>query len=177
MDIIGAYRDGVIAVFRNLGGEFDDGTTIFEDSDNPWTQRLYWRDLDSDGQAELFCAKGPWGNQVGRSLQLAVSGGDETPEVLWSSRANTAFHGFEFGDVDGDGDADMVAADYADGGWLYLYLNNDGRLASEPSWSVKTTGPAHEAVLEDIDQDGDLDLAVGCRDQAHVYENLRIRAP
>ena len=172
LDILGAYREGAIVVFRNSEGQFDDGTMIFEDVGSPWTQRLYWRDLDGDGGSELFCAKGPWGNQLGRSVQLAVRADGGAPEILWSSPEETAFHGFEFGDVDGDGDVDMIAADYTDGGSLYLYLNNGGQLAPEPAWSVTTTGPAHEAVLGDIDGDGDLDLAVGCRDQAHIFENL-----
>lgn len=170
LDITAAYREGALVVFRNNDGQFDEGETIFEDLESQWTQRLYWRDLDRDGRPELFCAKGPWGDQVGRSVQLAVTDGQE-PEVLWSSPADTAFHGFEFGDVDGDGDADMIAADYADGGSVYLYLNDGGKLSTEPAWSTKTTGPAHEAVLADLDGDGDLDLAVGCRDQAHIFEN------
>ena len=127
-DIVAAYREGAIVLFRNSDGEFDDGTTIFEDSGSPWTQRIYWRDLDSDGQPELFCAKGPWGNQLGTSLQLAVRDAGGVPEVVWSSSPDTAFHGFEFGDVDRDGDLDMIAADYAGGGSVHLYLNDDGQL-------------------------------------------------
>ena len=174
LDIIAAYRAGKIVVFRNSEEGFDDGTVILEDSDSPWTQRLYWRDLDADGQPELFCAKGPWGGQVGTSLQLLALADGSEPQVLWRSAPETSYHGFEFGDVDGDGDIDVIAADYADGGSVALFLNDSGRLATEPAWSVKTSGPTHEAVLGDIDQDGDLDLAIGCRDQAHIFENLRL---
>ena len=173
LDILAAYRAGKIVVFRNSDGEFGESETILEDTESPWTQRLYWRDLDADGQPELFCAKGPWGDEVGRSLHLLALDDGSEPQVLWQSAPDTAIHGFEFGDVDGDGDLDVIAADYADGGSVSLFLNEGGRLASEPAWSIATSGPAHEAVLGDIDQDGDLDLAVGCRDQAHIFESLR----
>ncbi len=174
LDITAGYRAGKIVVFRNAGGVFDDGSVVLEDEENPWTQRLYWRDLDADGKPELYCAKGPWGNQVGQSLQLAQRGDGAELDIGWRSSSDTAFHGFEFGDVDNDGDLDVIAADYAHGGSVSLYLNEGGMLADQPAWSVQTSGPAHEAVLGDIDQDGDLDLAVGCRDQAHIYENLLV---
>ena len=67
LDITAAYRGGKIVLFQNSSGEFDGGTTIFEDLESPWTQRLYWRDLDGDGAVELFCAKGPWGANSGRA--------------------------------------------------------------------------------------------------------------
>ena len=176
LDIIAAYRAGKIVVFRNGGDGFDDGTVLFKDAQNAWTQRLYWRDLDGDGQPELFCAKGPWGGQLGTSLQLLALDDGSAPQVLWQSATGTAYHGFEFGDVDRDGDLDVVAADYAEGGSVSLFLNDGGQLAAEPAWTVRTSGPAHEAVLGDIDQDGDLDLAIGCRDQAHIFESLVARS-
>jgi len=173
LEIIAHYPSGKTVVYRNTGDQFDGGTVVYDDPDNGWTQRHYLHDLDGDGQAELFCAKGPWRNS-GTSLQLVKQAGSPTMQVRWKSAPDTMFHAFEFDDVDGDGDTDVVASDYAHGGRVFLYLSEDGKLAEEPAWSAKATGPVHEAVLGDVDLDGDLDLAIGGRDQAHIYENLAV---
>ncbi|MHC4356332.1 MAG: FG-GAP repeat domain-containing protein, partial [Planctomycetota bacterium] len=173
LDIIAHYPSGKTVVYRNTDGKFDDGTVIYEDAENPWTQRHYLHDLDGNGQPELFAAKGPW-ESTGTSLQLARQDGSPTMQVRWKSSPETTIHAFDFGDVDGDGDTDVIASDYGDDGYVHLYLSENGVLADQPALSVKTTGPAHEAVLGDVDLDGDLDLAVGGKDQAHIYENRTV---
>ena len=171
LDIVASYRAGRLVVFRNSDGTFDDGTDVFDDKQSPWTQRLYWHDLDGDKQFELYCAKGPWGPD-GRSLRLVRQADSKTLKVTWQSSPRTAFHGFSFEDVDQDGDLDLIGADYGHGGSVSVYRNDGGKLPETPTWSIKTSGPAHETVFADIDNDGDLDMAVGCKDQAHIYENL-----
>jgi CubicO group peptidase (beta-lactamase class C family) len=173
LDIIAHYASGQTVVYRNTGDGFDDGTVVFGDTENPWTQRHYYHDLNGDGEHTLFAAKGPWTDN-GMSLQLAKQAGAASMHPIWKSPTDTMFHAFEFGDVDGDGDDDVVASDYAEGGRVFLYLNEDGKLSNEPALTLASTGPVHEAVLGDIDLDGDLDLAVGARDQAHIYENRTI---
>ena len=75
--------------------------------------------------------------------------------------------------MDLDGDLDLVAADWGGGGkpGAAVYLSDKGRLSETPEWSARTTKPAHEVILADVDGDGDLDMALGCQDQAHLFEN------
>ena len=67
------------------------------------------------------------------------------------------------GDVDGDGDADLVVAmEWAP---VQLLLNDGrGRFAADPGRVPQTTHDHEEAALADLDGDGDLDLAIVSED-------------
>lgn len=170
LDIIATYgKEGTIVVFKNDGGgKFDKGTEIFKDTKVSHVQRVYCIDINNDGKMELFCAKGPWGPPA-RSIALTYDKGEV--KQVWESAADTGFHGFDFADVDGDGDLDMAAADWS-GRSTSVFLQQDGMIAKKPVWSAVTRAPVHEAVFGDIDDDGDLDVVAGGRDQAMLFENL-----
>ncbi|MEE3371496.1 MAG: VCBS repeat-containing protein [Planctomycetota bacterium] len=172
-DVVAAYSKlGTVFVYRNDGGKFDQGQLVYRDDRVRWCQRLYCIDIDGDGRREIFCAKGPWG-PPGASVALAHQEKNNAPlmKVVWQTDDQTGYHGFDFQDIDGDGDLDVAAADWG-GRRVALYLQHDGRLSTDPAWFARTTGPAHEVVFGDVDGDGDLDLAVGGVDQAQVFENL-----
>ena len=171
-DIIATYgKQGTILLFKNEGGSYDTGTEIFKDTKVSHVQRVYCIDINKDGKMELFCAKGPWG-PPGRSVALTYA--DSGVTKVWESAANTGFHGFDFADADGDGDLDMVAADWS-GRSTSVFLQEDGVMATKPIWVAKNRAPVHEAVFGDIDGDGDLDVVAGGLDQALLYENLSNR--
>ena len=171
LDIVVAYsKKGTVFVYKNDEGQFDSGTLVYSDPQASWCQRIYCIDLDGDGVKELFCAKGPWGPPAA-SVALAQVSSSKRMEVIWTSGATTGYHGFDFRDVDQDGDLDIAAADWG-GRMVSLYLQEHGTISKSPVWSASTTGPAHEVAFGDVDRDGDLDLAVGCLDQALVFENL-----
>jgi hypothetical protein len=174
-DIVATYpKLGTVVVYDNDGGQFDEGTLVFSDQKVPWCQRVYCVDIDQDGVNELFCAKGPWG-PPGSSVALAKRHGSKTMKVIWRSAANTGFHGFDFRDVDMDGDLDMAAADWG-GRSVAIFLQDSGVISKSPAWFAKMARPAHEVAFGDVDGDGDLDLAVGGLDQALVFENRLIHS-
>ncbi len=169
-DIIATYsQEGTIVLFKNNGGgKFDKGNEIFKDTRVSHVQRVYCIDVNNDGKMELFCAKGPWG-PPGRSIALTYDNG--AARQVWESAADTGFHGFDFADVDGDGDLDMAAANWS-GRSISVFLQEDGMIATKPIWSAATRAPVHEVVFGDIDRDGDLDVVAGGLDQAMLFENL-----
>ncbi len=170
LDIIATYpRLGTVVVYDNDGGKFDEGTQVYSDQRVRHCQRVYCIDIDKDGVKEVICAKGPWGPH-GPSVVLAQTN-SETMEVVWRSAANTGFHGFDFRDVDNDGDLDIAAADWS-GHSVSVFLQENGKISEMPVWTAKTPRPVHEAVFGDVDGDGDLDIAAGGLDQAMLFENL-----
>jgi len=168
-DIIATYgKEGTIVLVENNDGTLAQGRQIFKDDKVRHVQRVYCIDLNHDGKMELFCAKGPWG-PPGRSIALTYD--DAAAAKIWESGPNTGFHGFDFADADGDGDLDMVAADWS-GRSTSVFLQEQGILNTKPVWRAQSRAPVHEAVFGDIDGDGDMDVVAGGLDQAMLYENL-----
>ncbi len=119
-------------------------------------------DIDGDGDMDLFVGERlkPFalGQPVsGRLLQNDGSGNftditqTAAPELLNSGM----FTGSAFGDIDGDGDLDLITA----GEWAPVrILQNDGSGSFSESQLPESNGWWNELILSDWDGDGNLDI-------------------
>ena len=79
------------------------------------------------------------------------------------------------GDVDGDGDLDLVCGNNAQN--ATLYLNDGGILQLFPAWSSGPADNTRDVALGDIDRDGDLDLVCGNNGQTTKLYAGEARSP
>ena len=126
-------------------------------------------DLDGDGDQDLLLANkiDPTSNNRGSVLHFENVGSSTAPRFAFVDTLGLAAsfsHAPALGDLDGDGDLDMI-----DGAWndqLSLYTNSGS--PSRPMFELTDSeflklsrGSNARPTLTDIDDDGDLDLFVG----------------
>jgi len=153
----------------------NNGTSLVENS--TWQQNLtgvfyssvVFGDVDNDGDLDLAIA----GCSVGGSLsscttyeatKIYINNGTTLIEdSTWQSNITaTAVGSIEFGDIDNDGDLDLVVVGNSAGGKIAkIYLNNGSTLTENQQWQSNLSGVYESDIaFGDVDNDGDLDLAL-----------------
>ncbi len=168
--------------WRNRGdGTFEDATAaagLATDDRNPGKGLgAIACDVDADGDLDLYVANDSVENR------LWMNRGDGTFEdgtllsgtgVDGSGRTNAGM-GLASGDVDGDGDFELLVTNFDDESNT-LYRNDGGGMFTDATAAAGLAVPSllpvgFGVVLADLDNDGDLDLAVA---NGHIIDNIEL---
>ncbi|CAN5772877.1 hypothetical protein BH23CHL7_BH23CHL7_05890 [soil metagenome] len=168
-------------VFANRGaGEFEEVTESVSGGREDLTRVVKVRDLNSDGHPDILLGTT---FQTQSRLFLGTGNGvftDVTESHL--PRGPLSVGDLEIGDVDGDGDLDMVLADWGvgspmrnQGGLMRLWLNDGEARFTDATDQMPITlvGFSWDIELLDVENDWDLDLVVSCKvcPTSLLYEN------
>jgi len=134
------------------------GSPVSSDEDH--TQSLVLGDVDADGDLDLIA-----GND-GETNRVYLSNGKENPfDGVFASDIGTEAHHTQslvLGDVDADGDLDLIAGNRGEANLLYLsngsenpFDGTEGEPVSDDEYHTVSLA------LGDVDADGDLDLIAG----------------
>ncbi len=156
-----------VAVYKNVGGRFQEVTARTGLAGVRWGKSLNLVDYDNDGYLDLYIARDGWGGALPNSLYR--NQGDGTFQDV-STEAGVADPGSGFvslwGDLDNDGFLDLVVANgiLRDGSTTQMYRNNgDGTFRNVTAEAGLIEPPDYGAIgiaLGDYDRDGDLDLFI-----------------
>lgn len=137
-------------------------------------------DLDKDGDLDVVVSVlgsiFPWDELVGKVVWLENEGDHFTPHVLLEDVRRVA--DVQAGDLDGDGDIDLVVAVFGYARGEVVWLENRGKTNGE--WHFRDhqlldrPGVIH-VPLADLDGDGDLDIAAVIsqeEEEVWAFENL-----
>jgi hypothetical protein len=151
VDVIGASHQVVSALFNNRDGTFSPRVS-YTVSDHI-NHSIAVADFDLDADIDFAVAE-----YIDQSLQLFFNDGNGGFERVASYPTGTWPLAQAAGDIDGDGDADIMVGCRDRG--VYVYMNDgDGTLA-EPA--IYYTGGSPESLAaSDVDGDGDLDFVAG----------------
>ena len=139
-------------------------------------------DFDRDGWVDVVSSYGNDMSQGAIAIYFNHGNGLST-EADWISEREGYYAHLSVGDVNGDGWSDIVVSRFLglerfdSPGGVEVYLNKEGGFLSVPDWEFSGVFTFSNA-LGDLDQDGDLDLAVAVGEpyynepqQACVFEN------
>ncbi|GAB3999735.1 hypothetical protein GCM10028807_50790 [Spirosoma daeguense] len=157
LDFLTANNDNTVSVRLNDGtGRFTAPTTNPNPGVSISPTNVVLGDLDGDGDLDLISCNGS--NSV--SVRLNDGTGNFTPpSTAPNPTVGTTIRSVVLGDVDGDGDLDLLTANFNSNNVSVRLNNGVGRFNTSPSIPNPAVGNGPTSVvLGDVDGDGDLDL-------------------
>jgi hypothetical protein len=172
-----------LLVWENDGspfsGTWSSGTGAVVGSTSGQVNAVAVGDLDRDGQPDLVAGDS--------STAVTIWRNDSTPfDGAWSTNRTAgsgvgAIRALALGDIDGDGNLDIVTASLSDSDagyelivWENPYSSSDTNPFDEPwtAHNVVSTVDLHAVAVADLNQDGKVDIAAGdTSDQVRVWSN------
>ncbi len=169
--VVGNFYEQSLLYLNNGTGTFTDATAARMPVGSYKTTSLALGDVDGDGDLDLVV-----GNDIVQQSRLYLNNGTGTFTDATASRMPVGSYStssLAVGDVDADGDLDLVLGNtYQES---RLYLNNGSGMFTDATASRMPVGIyiTSSLALGDVDGDGDLDLVGGSwRDQNRLYLNL-----
>ena len=198
LDLVSGASDGAFHYFANTGSALAPVFVPRTGAANPLDGKSVGAgsapalaDLDGDGDLDLFSGTNSGGGNNGTFRYFANTGTTASPAFVERTGTANPFNGQAaehadttpaFGDLDGDGDLDLVAGSFSTSSGFEYFENTGG--ATNPAF-VERTGSANPvalgwlgydtaAALGDLDDDGDLDLiaGVGAYGVLPYFENI-----
>lgn len=161
--------DRVSWLENNGNGSFWHERVIFDASD--WASEAEAGDLDGDGDLDMVVTYGIFTSKISWFENLGA--GNYGPENNIDSYSETRHDNLELGDLDGDGDLDLLMANsYSDE--IIWYRNLGGGSFSGVINIASSLTNASDILAIDTDNDGDLDVvcATIISNEFFHYENL-----
>ncbi|MBT4036092.1 MAG: T9SS type A sorting domain-containing protein [Candidatus Marinimicrobia bacterium] len=175
-DLVHGTASGPLKYYRNTGSltsaSWSEVTSLFGGViDVGGASNPVFIDFDHDGDLDLLS-----GSQSGDIKYYSNTGNASGPawsadHSRFSSIDHSIYSAVTAGDLDADGEYDLVVGDLS--GNLYYYRNTGTSFVLDPSeFTGINVGGWSSPRLYDMDQDADLDLCVGREDgQISYYEN------